>query len=104
MRMFILTRIINNTILSKCLMFNTIISIHAWMYVRLCVYMFACMHACMYTCMDACVHTYRYLCMTSSMYCLYVGFDYTAVARARTYGTDSPAIASQDNDSATETF
>ena len=55
--------------------------------------------------------------MTTSMYCLYVGFDYTyidvnalaqgiksflashvwsqAVAGARTYGTDSPAITSQ---------
>ena len=55
--------------------------------------------------------------MTTSMYCLYVGFDYTyidinalaqgiksflasqvwfqAVARARIYGTDSPAITSQ---------
>ena len=54
--------------------------------------------------------------MTTSMYCLYVGFDYTyidvnalaqgiksflashvwsqAVAGARTYGTDSPAITS----------
>ena len=55
--------------------------------------------------------------MTTSMYCLYVGFDYTyidvnalaqgiksflashvwsqAVSGARTYGTDSPAITSQ---------
>ena len=55
--------------------------------------------------------------MTTSMYCLYVGFDYIcidinalaqgiksflasqvwfqAVAGARTYGTDSPAITSQ---------
>ena len=55
--------------------------------------------------------------MTTSMYCLYVGFDYTyidvnalaqgiksflashvwsqAFAGARTYGTDSPAITSQ---------
>ena len=55
--------------------------------------------------------------MTTSMYCLYVGVDYTytdvnalaqgiksflashvwsqAVAGARTYGTDSPAITSQ---------
>ena len=55
--------------------------------------------------------------MTTSMYCLYVGFDYTytdinaltqgiksflasqvwfqAVAVARTYGPDSPAITSQ---------
>ena len=58
-----------------------------------------------------------YWCMTTSMYCLYVGFDYTyidvnalaqgiksflashvwfqAVAGARTYGTYSPAITSQ---------
>ena len=58
-----------------------------------------------------------YWCMTTSMYCLYVGVDYTyidvnalaqgiksfmasqvwlqAVAGARTYGNDSPAITSQ---------
>ena len=58
-----------------------------------------------------------YWCMTTSMYCLYVGVDYTytdvntlaqgiksflashvwfqAVAGVRTYGTDSPAITSQ---------
>ena len=58
-----------------------------------------------------------YVCMTKSMYCLYVGFDYTfidinalaqrikaflatqvwfqAVSGARTYGTDSPAITSK---------
>ena len=64
--------------------------------------------------------------MTTSMYCLYVGVDYTyidvnalaqgiksflasrvwsqAVAGARTYGTDSPAIiVSHANHSATET-
>ena len=67
-----------------------------------------------------------YWCMTTSMYCLYVGVDYTyidvnalaqgiksvlashvwfqAVAGARTYGTDSPAITiSHANQSATET-
>ena len=59
----------------------------------------------------------RHVCMTTSMYCFYVGFDYTyidvnalaqgiksflasqvwfeAVAGARIYGTDSPAITSQ---------
>ena len=64
-----------------------------------------------------CMHVCMYLCMTTSMYCLYVGVDYTyinvnalaqgiksflasqvwfqAVAGARTYGTDSPAITSQ---------
>ena len=58
-----------------------------------------------------------YWCMTTSVYCLYVGVDYTyiyvnalaqgiksflashvwfqAVAGAWTYGTDSPAITSQ---------
>ena len=58
-----------------------------------------------------------YVCMTTSMYILYVGFDYTyieinalaqeiksflasqvcfqAVVGTRTYGTDSPAITSQ---------
>ena len=58
-----------------------------------------------------------YWCMATSMYCLYVGFDNTyidvdtlaqgiksflaslvwsqAIAGARTYGTDSPAITSQ---------
>ena len=64
-----------------------------------------------------CMYVYMYWCMTTSMYCLYVGFDYIyidvnaltqriksflashvwsqAVAGARTYGTDSPAITSQ---------
>ena len=63
----------------------------------------------MYVCM--------YVCMSTSLYCLYVGVDYTyidlnalaqgtksflasqvwfqAVADARTYGTDLPAITSQ---------
>ena len=58
----------------------------------------------------------KYWCMTTSMYCLYVGFDYTyidintlvqgiksflasqvwfqAVAGAQNYSTDSPAITS----------
>ena len=63
------------------------------------------------------IHVCKYLCMTTSMYCLYVGVDYTyidvnamaqgiksfftsqvwfqAVVGARTYGTNSPAITSQ---------
>ena len=65
--------------------------------------------------MYVCVGIYVYVCMyvlmmTTYMYCLYVGVDYTyidvntlaqaiksflAVAGARTYGTDSPAITSQ---------
>ena len=67
------------------------------------------MYVCMYVCM--------YWCMITSMYCLYVGVDYTyrdinalaqgikcflasqvwfqAVAGARIFGTDSPAITSQ---------
>ena len=73
----------------------------------------------MCVCMYEYVHVYVYMywCMTTSMYCLYVGVDYTyidvnglaqwiksflashvwfqAVAGARTYGTDSPAITSQ---------
>ena len=73
------------------------------------LYIYVCMYVCMYVCID--------VCMTTSMYCLYVGVDYTyidvnalaqgikscvashvwfqAVAGARTYGTDSPAITSQ---------
>ena len=69
------------------------------------------MYVCM--CMSVCI----YSCITTSMYCLYVGVDYTfidinalaqgitsflasqvwfqAVAGVRTYGTDSPAITSQ---------
>ena len=64
----------------------------------------------MYVCLPVCLS----VCLTTSMYCLYVGIDYTyidinalaqgiksflvsqvwfqAVAGARTYGTDSPAI------------
>ena len=84
------------------------------MYVCLCVYV--CMYVCVYVFNNVYV-CIMYWCMTTSMYCLYVGFDYTyidvnalaqgiksflaslvwsqAVAGARTYGTDSPAITSQ---------
>ena len=75
--------------------------------------MIVCMHACMHVCMYVCM----YVSMTTSMYCVYVGFDYTyidinglaqgiksflasqvwfqAVAGARTYSTDSSTINSQ---------
>ena len=78
------------------------------MCVRVCIYV--CMHVCMYVC----VCRLMYMCI---MYCLYVRFDYTyidinalaqgiksflatqvwfqAVAGARIYGIDSPAITSQ---------
>ena len=80
---------------------------------------YVCMYVCLYVyvCMYVCMYVYMYWCMTTSMYCLYIGFDYTyidvnalaqgiksflaslvwsqAVAGARTYGTDSPAITSQ---------
>ena len=83
------------------------IYIYIYIYIYVYVYVYVCI--CMYVCM--------YVCMTTSMYCLYVGVDYTyidvnalaqgiksflashvwsqAVAGARTYGTDSPAITSQ---------
>ena len=76
----------------------------------------------MYVCIDVCMCMYVYVsmcmywCMTTYMYSLYVGIDYTyidvnalaqgiksflashvwlqAVAGARTYGTDSHAITS----------
>ena len=93
-----------------------------YLYMCVCVYVFA--YVCMYVCMYVYIYIYIYMyvsmywCMTTSMYCLlYVGFDYTyidvnalaqgiksflashvwsqAVAGARTYGTDSPAITSQ---------
>ena len=66
--------------------------------------------------MYVCMYVRMYV-LTTSMYCFYVGFDYTyidisalaqmiksflasqvwfqAVAGTRTYGTDSPAITSQ---------
>ena len=81
------------------------------MYACMCI----CMHVCVYVCVYVC--TYVCMCMYAYMYCLYVGVDYTyidvnalaqgiksflashvwfqAVAGARTYGTDSPAITSQ---------
>ena len=81
------------------------------------VCMYVCMNECMYECMYVCMYVCIDVCMTTSMYCLYVGVDYTyidvnalaqgiksflashvwfqAVAGARTYGTDSPAITSQ---------
>ena len=88
-------------------------------YACVCIYvcMYVCMYLCMYACMYVCMYVCMYWCMTTSMYCLYFGFDYTyidvnalaqgiksflashvwsqAVAGARTYGTDSPAITSQ---------
>ena len=76
------------------------------------VYMYVCMYVYMYVCMYVLMYDY-----IDSMYCLYVGVDYTyidinalaqgiksilasqvwfqAVAGARTYGTDSPTITSQ---------
>ena len=85
--------------------------------IDVCVYV--CVYVCMYELMCVCVCVYW--CMTTSMYCLYVGVDYTyidvnalaqgiksflasqvwfqAVAGARTYGTDSPAITSQQRES-----
>ena len=85
------------------------VCMYVCVYVCINVWMYVCMHACMYVCM--------YVCMTTSIYFLYVGFDYTyidinalgqgiqsflasqvwfqAVAGARTYGTDSLAITSQ---------
>ena len=84
---------------SVCL--SVSLSIELYIY----IYMYVCMYGCMYGC------------MATSMYCLYVGFDYTyidintlaqgiksflasqvwfqTIAGARTYGTDSPAITSQ---------
>ena len=83
--------------------------------IDVCVYVcvYVCMNVCIYWCVCVCV----YWCMTTSMYCLYVGVDYTyidvnalaqgiksflasqvwfqAVAGARTYGTNSPTITSQ---------
>ena len=70
-------------------------------------------------CLNVCTYLCLYVYMTTFMYCLYVGVDYTyihvyvnalaqgiksflasyvwfqAVDGARTYGTDSPAITSQ---------
>ena len=87
--------------------------------IYVCIYICVCVCVCMYVCMCVCVRMYvcMYVCMTTSMYCLYVGFDYTyidinalaqgiksflasqvwfqAIAGARTYGTDSAAITSQ---------
>ena len=84
---------------------------------RVYVFVHVCVCMCMYVRMYLCMYVCMYWCMTTSMYCLYVGFDYTyidvnalaqgiksflashvwsqAVAGARTYGTDSPAITSQ---------
>ena len=72
-----------------------------------------------FVCMYVCMYVSMYVCMTTSLYCLYVGVDYTyidvnalaqgiksflasqvwfqSVAGARTYGTESPAITSQSH-------
>ena len=47
---------------------------HACMYVRMCVGVYACMHACMYVCMHAYVHvcvyihTHMHMCVQLSVY------------------------------------
>ena len=87
-------------------------------FVTHCIYIYIYIYMCVCVCM--------YWCMTTSMYCLYVRFDYTyidintlaqgiksffisqiwfqAFAGARTYGTDSLTITSHPaNHSATET-
>ena len=91
------------------------VSVYIFIFICVCMCVCMCVHACI--CMHVCMHACMYVCMTTSMYCLYVGFDYTyidvnalaqgiksflashgwsqAVAGARTYGTDSPAITSQ---------
>ena len=93
--------------------------VYMYVYMFVCMYvcMFVCMYVCMFVCMYVCMFVCMHRCMTTSMYCLYVGVDYTyiyinplaqgiksflasqvwfqAVAWARTYGTDSPAITSQ---------
>ena len=75
--------------------------------------MYVCVYVCLYVCIDVWGITHTH----TSMYCLYGGVDYTyidvnalaqgiksfmasqvwfqAIAWARTYGTDSPAIPSQ---------
>ena len=81
--------------------------------------MYVCVYVSMYVCMYICVCMYvcMYVLMYDYIYVLFVVFDYTyidvnalaqgiksfvashvwfqAVAGARTYGTDSPAITSQ---------
>ena len=83
--------------------------------VCVCIYIYIYIY--IYICVCVCVCVCVYCCITTSMYCLYVGFDYTyidinalvlgiksflasqvwfqAVAGARTYDTDSLVITSQ---------
>ena len=41
------------------------------------IYMYVCMYVCIYVCMYVCMYRCMYRCI--SMYCLYVGFDYTYI-------------------------
>ena len=96
------------------------VCMYVYMYVCMYVYMHVCVFACMHVCICVCVcivcvyFIVRHACIYVLMY---VGVDYTyidvnalaqgiksflasqvwfqAVAGARTYGTDSPAITSQ---------
>ena len=79
---------------------------HYCVCVCVCVCVSVCMYICMYVCMCVCMH----VCMYDYIYVLFVCRDalaqgiksflasqiwLQAVAGARTYGTDSPAITSQ---------
>ena len=49
--------------------------------------MYVCVYVCMYVCVYVCMYVCMYWCMTTSMYCLYVGFDYTYIHRHKRTGT-----------------
>ena len=106
-----------------CMYVRTYVCVCVSVCVCKCVYlcidvcMYVCMYVRRYVCKCVCMYVCMYVCMTTSTYCMYVGVDYTdihinalaqgiksflasqvwfqAVAGARTYGTDSPAITSQ---------
>ena len=48
-------------------------------YVRTCTYVCIYVFMCVYICLSVCMYVCMYVCMSTSMYCLYVGFDYTYI-------------------------
>ena len=59
-------------------MCNTKITIKVW-HIYVYIHTYVCMYVCIYIYIYIYIYVCMYWCMTTSMYCLYVGFDYTYI-------------------------
>ena len=105
-------------IVCVCICLSICMHVCMYMSMSVCVCLYVGVYVCIYVavCLFVCVYMYvcMYSCMTITIYCLYVSFDidintlaqgiksflasqvwFKAIAGARTYGTNSPAITSQ---------